>query len=70
MSFSREQGELLRQLAQSLSSSLFVTLLAAFKLLLRRYSGQGDLLIHSCKYSSPYDNSFLFAADVFSKGAG
>ena len=45
MSFPREQVELLRQLAQSLGSSLFVTVLAAFKLLLRRYSGRDDLVV-------------------------
>ena len=45
MSFPREQVDLLRQLAQSLGSSLFVTVLAAFKLLLRRYSGRDDLVV-------------------------
>jgi len=35
----------LRQLAQHCGSSLFVTVLAAFKVLLRRYSGRDDLVV-------------------------
>lgn len=37
----------IRQLSQDNSASLFMTLLAVFSLLLRRYSGQEDLLIGS-----------------------
>ena len=35
----------LRDLAQSCGSSLFVTVLAAFKVLLLRYSGREDLVV-------------------------
>ncbi|KAL0031995.1 hypothetical protein WJX79_011002 [Trebouxia sp. C0005] len=37
--------EQLKRLAQRCSSSLFVTVLAAFKVLLRRYSGRDDLVV-------------------------
>ncbi len=37
--------EQLRRLAQRCGSSLFVTVLAAFKVLLRRYSGRDDLVV-------------------------
>ncbi len=37
--------EQLKQLAQRCGSSLFVTVLAAFKVLLRRYSGRDDLVV-------------------------
>ena len=37
--------EKLRELAQQCGSSLFVTVLSAFKVLLRRYSGRDDLVV-------------------------
>jgi len=37
--------EQLRRLAQRCGSSLFVTVLAAFKVLLRQYSGRDDLVV-------------------------
>ena len=36
----------LRELSLTSNTSLFVTLLAAFKLLLSRYSGQEDIVVH------------------------
>ena len=45
ISIPRERVEQLRQLAQRMGSSLFVTALAAFKLLLRRYSKRNDLVV-------------------------
>ena len=39
------QVQQLKQLAQDCSSSLFVTVLAAFKVLLRRFSGRDDLVV-------------------------
>ena len=37
--------EQLRKVAQRSGSSLFATVLAAFKILLRRYSGRDDLIV-------------------------
>ena len=42
---SRELSEQLRQLSRSEGATLFMTLLAAFKLLLYRYTGQTDLVV-------------------------
>ena len=44
VSISRQRVEQLRQLAQRMGS-LFVTVLAAFKLMLRRYSKRDDLVV-------------------------
>ena len=43
----REQGSLLRELGRSNSVTLYMTLLAAFAVLLERYSGQQDIVVGS-----------------------
>ncbi|MEM6252542.1 MAG: amino acid adenylation domain-containing protein [Cyanobacteria bacterium P01_D01_bin.156] len=43
--FSREQTQLIKQLSQQSGATLFMVLLAIFKLLLHRYSGQQDLAV-------------------------
>ncbi len=43
----RELGDRLREIARSENATLFMTLLAAFNVLLHRYSGQDDILVGS-----------------------
>ena len=47
LSLTEELTRKLRQLAESCGATLYVTLLAAFKALLARYSGQTDILVGS-----------------------
>jgi amino acid adenylation domain-containing protein len=46
-SFDEELSEQLRQLSREVDSTLFMTLLAGFQLLLARYSGQRDIVVGS-----------------------